>query len=322
MATGEPQAVVELLAEFERNQALRNGQKLVFAGVGERDVYNITAPFRVGEERIIAGRVEVRDSELAELVFFVERDGMWRPRPDTQSYPKLQDPCVARIGAELVIGGVEFPVTLDSGREGWRMIFFRGKRLEDLERFLIGPDHMMDIRLVELADGRVGVFSRPQGEPGGRGTIGFTAVDSLEELNAEAIAAAPLLEGQFLEEEWGGANEAHLLADGCLGVLGHIARMDEEEKHYYPMAFVLDPANLERTPPRIIAARNYFPPGPPKRPDLVDIIFSGGLVRNGDGTATLYAGISDAEGARIDMPDPFVEYDISGANRPISRRSR
>ncbi|MBT4500316.1 MAG: DUF1861 family protein, partial [Gemmatimonadetes bacterium] len=253
MTIGEPQTVVELLTEFEGNQALSNGEKLVFAGVGERDVYNITAPFQVGEEMIIAGRVEVRDSELAELVFFVERDGAWWPRPDTQSYMKLQDPCVARIGGELVIGGVEYPVTLDSGREGGRMIFFRGERLEDLERFLIGPDHMKDIRLVELADGRVGVFSRPQGEPGGRGTIGFTAVDSLEELTAEVIAGAPLLAGQFLEEEWGGANEAHLLADGRLGVLGHIARMDEKEKHYYPMAFVLNPGNLERTSPRIIA---------------------------------------------------------------------
>lgn len=308
MMAGKPQAVVELLTEFEENQALGNGEKLVFAGVGERDVYNITAPFQVGEERIIAGRVEARDSELAELVFFAERDGVWRPRPDTQSYPKLQDPCVARVGGELVIGGVEYPVTLDSGREGWRMIFYRGRCLEDLERFLVGPDHMKDIRMVELADGRVGVFSRPQGEPGGRGTIGFAAVDSLEGLTAEVIARAPLLEGQFLEEEWGGANEAHLLTDGRLGVLGHIARMDGEEKHYYPMAFVLHPENLERTPPKIIAARNCFPPGPPKRPDLVDIIFSGGLVRNGDGTATLYAGISDAEGARIDMPDPFASY--------------
>jgi len=153
------------------------------------------------------------------------------------------------------------------------------------------------------------VFSRPQGELGGRGTIGFTAVDSLDRPEARGIEQAPLLRGQFRAEEWGGANEAHLLRNGRIGVLGHIACMDEAGKHYYPMVFSVDPETGEHTPPRIIAARKYFPEGVPKRPDLVDVIFSGGLRRHADGTATLYAGISDAEAARIDMPDPFLEYE-------------
>ena len=53
----------------------------------------------------------------------------------------------------------------------------------------------------------------------------FATVDSLDELTARAIDAAPLLAGQFLSEEWGGANELHLLTDERLGVLGHITWM-------------------------------------------------------------------------------------------------
>ena len=309
MENMEPRSVAELLVEFEERRDLSGGEKLIFSGVGERDVYNITAPFQAGEEVVIGGRVEARDTELAEAVFFAERDGVWAPLGGIRTFAKLQDPCVARLGGEWVVGGVEFPVTLADGEVGWQMQFYRGKRLEELEPLLTGPERMKDIRLVELADGRIGVFSRPQGELGGRGTIGFTAVDSLDGLDARAIEQAPLLRGQFRAEEWGGANEAHLLRNGRIGVLGHIACMDEEGKHYYPIVFCLDPETGERTRPRIIAARKYFPEGPPKRPDLVDVIFSGGLRRHPDGTATLYAGISDSEGARISMPDPFLEYE-------------
>lgn len=310
MTPNPPASVVELLTRFEDASAaavmpLEPGHKLSFEGVGNRDVYNITAPFQVSGEVIVAGRVEARDTEAAESMFFVEAGGRWVPRPGAPVLSRLQDPCVAVIGGELVVGGVEYPVDLGDGRAGWRMVFHRGRALEALEPFLVGPDHMKDIRLVELADGRVGVFSRPQGERGGRGTIGFTTVASLGELTAQAIEQAPLLRHQFREEEWGGANQAHLLEDGALGVLGHIARMDEAGKHYYPMAFTLSPDTGRWTPPRIIATRSCFPAGPPKRHDLVDVVFSGGLVRHDDGTATLYAGLSDAEAARVLLPDPF-----------------
>lgn len=302
-------SVVELLEELDERSTLPTGEKITFGGVGERDVYNITAPFQVDGETVIAGRVESRDSELAEAFFFVERDGVWLPPPTAPTFAKLQDPCVARIGGELIVGGVEFPVELPGGDQGWRMKFYRGESLENLELFLVGPDRMKDIRLVELPAGRIGVFSRPQGDKGGRGTVGFTRVDRLEDLTAQAIDEAPLLRGQFRPDEWGGANEARVLRGGMIGVLGHIARMDEAGKHYYPMVFALDPESGKSSPLKIIAARKHFPPGPAKRPDLEDVIFSGGLRRNGDGTAVLFAGICDAWAAQITIPDPFLEYE-------------
>ena len=83
---------------------------------------------------------------------------------------------------------------------------------------------------------------------------------------------------------------------------------EREHRHYYGMVFCVDGDGVA-TPPRIIAQRSMFPAGPAKRDDLVDVIFSGGLVRNGDGTATLFAGISDVESAYIRIPDPFIEFE-------------
>jgi hypothetical protein len=189
------------------------------------------------------------------------------------------------------------------------MEFYRGNSVDNLKLFLEGPEKMKDIRLVELADGQIGVLTRPQGVKGGRGKIGFLAVPSLTAITAEAIQEAPLFEGQCRDDEWVGANEAHRLQNGMIGVLGHIAYFDaKEHRHYYAMVFCIDPRTGRATSPEIIASRSDFPDGPAKRPDLVDVMFSGGLVRHGNGTATLYAGLSDAEAGRVLLPDPFSKY--------------
>jgi hypothetical protein len=94
------------------------GERIAFGGVGNRDVYNIGAPFEATGETIIAGGVESRDSEPVEAVFFVDRDGVWSPRPTSPSFSRLRDPCVARIGGELILVGVEFPVDLPGGDQG------------------------------------------------------------------------------------------------------------------------------------------------------------------------------------------------------------
>lgn len=280
-------------------------QKLSFRGVGGNDVYNITAPFFWHGESWILGRVEARHTEHSEIRFFRGSGTEWEAA-SFRAFENMQDPCVTFVGDELVLGGVKFPVSLAGGEIGWRMEFYRGTSPDRLERFFTGPDKMKDIRLKGLADGRIAVLTRPQGKIGGRGKIGFTIVKSLDHLDAGGIERAPLFENLFLDDEWGGANEVHLLSDGTLGVLGHIACFDEREhRHYYAIVFVVDPATGEASEPRIIAERSDFPDGPAKRPDLVNVIFSGGLLRDGDGGATLYAGVSDAEAACMRMPDPF-----------------
>lgn len=301
----------QLLQEFEEKAtSIGPAQKLVFDGVGERDVYNIAAPFEDEGELVIAGRVEERDSEHSSVYFFVERNGKWVPREGAPTF-ELQDPFFTLIKGELVLGGVQiFPHPEIEDALGWRTVFLKGGSISELTQFAKGPDGMKDIRLVELPTGGIGVFTRPQGEKGGRGKIGFTKIETLDELTPSVVDAAPLLEGQFIEDEWGGANEIHVLKNGLLGVIGHIASFDTEgNRHYYPMIFVYNPEDGTYSDIELIATRSRFEDGPAKRPDLVDVVFSGGLVRKENGRADLYAGISDAEAQKLEIPDPFSQFE-------------
>ncbi|GCD84400.1 hypothetical protein PTHTG4_34650 [Parageobacillus thermoglucosidasius] len=299
-----------LLKELENAPQPFNPEKLIFKGVGDRDVYNISAPFEDKGELVIAGRVEPRDSEHSEVYFFVNRNGEWIPREGAPVFP-LQDPFFTKIDGELIFGGVQtFQHPTIEGSTGWRTVFYRGASIDDLKEFAKGPDGMKDVRLIGLKDGSIGVLTRPQGEKGGRGKIGFIRIPSLDHFTHEVMDKAQVLEGQFSDEEWGGANELHLLSNGLIGVLGHIACFDEKgNRHYYPMVFVLNPDTMEFSDIELIATRSHFLEGASKRPDLVDVVFSGGLVRKGDGTADLYAGISDAEAQKITIIDPFIKYE-------------
>lgn len=309
-----PDSCLTLLSRLTRSRPV-SSRKLTFSGVGQRDVYNIAAPFEMDGRQTIAGRVERRDVESSEIVFFAEADNIWQPIISAATFPGLQDPCITFIGGEIIFGGVRFPVTVADGSIGWRMEFYRGNSLNQLKLFLVGPDKMKDIRLVELADQQIGVLTRPQGVKGGRGKIGYFTASRLAAITAGAIQEATLFEGQCREDEWLGANEAHRLQNGMIGVLGHIAYFDEKQhRHYYAMVFCVDPGSGRAVAPEIIARRLDFSPGPAKRPDLVDVMFSGGLVRHGNGTATLYAGLSDAETGCALLPDPFSKFETPASN--------
>lgn len=279
--------------------------KLRFAGVGDRDVYNISAPFYSAGRRVIAGRVESRDSEESNAVFFEEVDGAWHPIEGAPHF-QLQDPFVTRIAGDLVFGGVS--VDLSLAQPIWHTVLYRGVDLFDLRPFFAGPNGMKDIRLCELADGRVAIFTRPRGSKGGRGTIGYTEVESLDALTIDAIEAAPMLGDMFHPLDWGGANEAHLLATGEIGVIAHAAYFEQDilygKRRYYAVSFIYDPALHIWRDYRVIAAREQFLPGPAKRPDLVNVVFSSGIEQI-DGRTRFYAGTSDAEAQWIEIDYPF-----------------
>ncbi|SFT09076.1 Protein of unknown function [Paenibacillus sp. BC26] len=305
------QSCAELLEQFEQQpKGIQPGVRLQFVGVGPRDVYNISAPFLDKGEPIIAGRVESRETELSEVVFFHQRGDSWVPHPSHAPY-RLQDPFFTHIKGELIFGGVKLVMDPADPDKiiSWVTEFYRGQDIASLALFLTGPDHMKDVRLIELANGEIGVLTRPQGEKGGRGKIGFFKCAELEDITAERIADAPVFQDQFLELEWGGANEPHLLSNGLVGVLGHIASFEGEDRHYQAMTFAIHPETFEKTPMKIIARRSIFPEGAAKRPDLTDVIFSGGIVRKPNGLADLYVGASDAEAYRIEIGDPFLEYE-------------
>lgn len=304
-----------LLRKYRRARSPRlaaRGRRLRFAGVAGRDVYNPTRPFLIGGRRVLAARVESRASETdSRVVFFEESRSGWRPVAGAPSLA-LQDPFVTALGAEVVVGGVEIQEQ-PGGKLRYRTVFHRGRSLAGLERFAVGPWGMKDIRIAPLADGRIFVLTRPQGARGGRGKIAYTVVDSLERLTPQALARGRILEGQFLDSEWGGANEIIALGGDRFGVLGHIARYDARgARHYYPVAFTIDARSGRFSEMRTLVERRDLPgglAGASKRADLRDVLFSGGLERHGDGTATLYVGAGDAEVHAVRIADPFAGDD-------------
>lgn len=302
---------IKIIRTRERYRQFQAGAgataRIQFKGVDGFDVYNITAPFESAGRLVIAGRVEKRDSEHAQVRFFEERDGAWHPIPEAPLFA-LQDPFFTFIGGVLVFGGVQISERPD-GRFQWCTAFYRGQDIFSLQPFFTGPIGMKDIRLAELPEGRIGVFTRPQGAVGGRGTIGYTEADSLDALSIELINAAPLLDGMFHPLDWGGANETVPLPGGKIGVLCHIACFDDDtehsDRHYYASSFVFDPKTRRFDDFKIIGSRSQFGPGAAKRSDLNDVVFSSGLVFEA-GRTLLYAGVSDVEAHWVEIPDPFA----------------
>lgn len=289
------------------------GTKLIFEGVPDnRDVYNITAPFIFQGNQYLAGRIESRNAHDSISGFFRRsKPGVYNFCSEFPFY-NLEDPFFTWVGSVFIFGGVEIEKKGDF--LSYRTVFYKGSGPHDLEElpFARGPENMKDIRIKQLEDGHIIVFTRPQGFIGGRGKIGLTLIDSLEELRPEIIDNATLLFTGLKDNNWGGVNEIHILNDQWLGLLSHQAEFlqcrdqsDADCRRYMATTFTYNWKTGETSPMKIIAERRHFPQGPAKRPDLDDVIFAGGLVRRDDGKAELYCGLSDTEAGYLVIKDPF-----------------
>ncbi len=249
---------------------------LKFEGVGGKDVYNIVifrAKIHPGDERettIIAGRVEDRGSEFSEVMFFKRSKGKWHPIKDAPIFKNSQDPSVKKIGDKFVVSVVKVGDNgkkLDNGKPRlfYYTEFHQFKTLEDLgsakriaPRIARGPSWMKDIRLVKLKDGRILIMTRPQGDNYGghygQGKIAYRIVKNFREFVKLAqggikrsklrrrMEKGTVLEGMFRDDLWSGTNALHLLENGKVGVLGHIARFNKKGKREYaPITFEFDP---------------------------------------------------------------------------------
>lgn len=297
---------------FENNKKIYESSVLTFLGVDGYDVYNTSIPFTHKGKQYIYGRVERRNEWARSNVRLFENTGKdaWTLVKDAPWY-QLEDPYIAVVGDELVMGGTH--VRYNAGEiETYYGYFYKGTDVKDLYYFTTGPDYMKDIRLVTLKDGKIGVFSRPRSEEirekyGCESLIGFTVIDSLAELSAEAIANAPYLENFFQDGEWGGCNQVYLLESGNLGIIGHKCYMDEEKNQqvYFNIAFVFDPETRKVIEEKIIGTRGCYPEGPAKKPNLQDCAFTSGIVMREDGKADLYSGIGDCLEGHLVIDYPF-----------------
>lgn len=297
--------ILDLMCNFDQS-SVHETSKLTFIGVEGYDVYNITAPFKDENNTVIAGRVEKRDSENSYVYFFNKvDDNTYKLLKD---YPKfhLQDPYFTFIKGELVLGGTEiFTDPLNPRLLSYRAIKLKGKNIKSLVEFFKGPERMKDIRLKELFNNQILCLTRPQGDYGGRGQIGYLIVDNLEELTISAIQNAPLL-NSFVDGEWGGANEIYNISDSEVGVLGHIAKFDEEKnRHYYAISFIFNFQTKKYYEEKFLLKRENLIDGPTKRNDLIDVIFSGGLINLDQKFAEIYVGVSDCQAHRAVINNPF-----------------
>jgi hypothetical protein len=295
-----------LLKEHRQSKNIIKSNLLTFTGYSGMDVYNISNAFNYQGDKYIFGRVEKRDSEISQVALFknVSADEYIKVGV---TFKDLQDPCITKIDDEFVLGGTKIYFEADK-ITSWATAFYKGKTLEDLRFFFESPKKMKDVRIFK--NEVIHTFTRPQGNEAKLGKIGYCQFSNLNQLDVESIDKAPLLKNNFSDNTWGGVNQIHLLKNGKLGILGHISKMSEGDvRHYYGMTFCFDPKDMEISNLKIVCERKDFPKAEAKRPDLVDVIFPGGLVRNSDGTATIYAGLSDAASGVLVIKDPFIKYE-------------
>lgn len=309
---------MDMIVEKKRfEEGFKPGESalLTFKGTGGVDVYNCSIPFHWKGKRYIFGRLEWRRDFARSWVRLFEETGEdeWTVINDSMIYP-LEDPYVSRIHDQLVMGGTH--VRMSQGKlETYYVYFYRGTDVHDMYYFTTGPDCMKDIRLVELADHRIGVFSRPRSSEiaekyGSHSMVGFTIINSLDDLNAEVIQNAPYLDGLFDAGQWGGCNQAYLLESGRIGVIGHFAYSDKKDEEnpqlvYFPISFVMDPSSGKAGNLKVIATRKCFPPVPSKLPNMLDVAFTSGIVMRKDGKADLYSGLGDCMEGRLVIDYPF-----------------
>ena len=303
----QPTELSTLLERHRRNPAVHETAKLQFLGVDGFDVYNVSHEFVWENKPYIAGRVEARKSEVSQVRFFEKVDvSCYRVLPG--GIDRFQDPCVAVIDGALIVGGTEIYPDAEGRILTWNTSFHSGTGLATLVKFADAPAKMKDVRIERMGD--IHVFTRPQGGVAGPGTIGYYRCPDLSGVHPATIAQAPLLTTQFPKGCWGGVNQILPLRNGLLGLVGHIATMsDGDVRHYYGMSFVFDPATRRSTEVEILCERRDFASGAAKRPDLVDVVFMGGLVRHENGTATVYTGLSDAEAHSAIIDDPFRKFE-------------
>jgi hypothetical protein len=306
-----------------------NCEKMLFTGV-EGDVYNPSPPFGEG---LIAARYESRDSEASQVGFFrhthdMDNGATWRYDDTASNLEQLrdgrisQDPSVAYVQGKYVAIVVDVvfcgPDSDPTSESSYSSVIYAGESLQRLELVAEGPRFMKGVRVVELVDGRVGVFTRPQaaGEStkGGRGKIGFTTVDQLSDITTDLIGEAPLIDDLFGNDEWGGVNQATLLPDGRLAVLAHIARFVPHDtikdfREYYPLFFVFDPESGEISDRQIIGKREALTGDySSKRLDLYNVLYPAFLLLKENKTL-VGVGVSDTEVAtyEIDTPEAIRE---------------
>lgn len=297
---------------FEKSKKVYESALLKFNGVEGWDVYNCSIPFQYNGHRHIFGRVERRKEWAASGVSLFREVGKDEFTVVPNIHFELEDPYIQKVDDEMVFGGTHVVKNVGTVKSYYGY-FYRGN-VSELKYYTTGPDFMKDIRIVQLKDKRIGVFSRKRTAE--EVYVGFTIVDTLDDLTTEAIAAAKPI--NFIEEgTWGGVNQCYLLDSGKIGCISHYSYHDETPQKqsiqvYCNYSFVFDPETREVLDRKVIGTKSCYPACPAKKPFLIDCVFTSGMELRPDGKIDLYSGIADVGEGRI-----TVDYPFEGHGMPV-----
>ncbi|EPY29518.1 hypothetical protein STCU_04503 [Strigomonas culicis] len=252
--------------QFEKDKVVTESVLIKFKGVDGYDVYNCSCPFTINGVRHVFGRVERRAEWVNSKVRLFKETGKDEfTFVDNSMIYELEDPYVQKIHDEMVFGGV--CVTKNKGKCcDYFCNFYRGP-IDDIKYFTAGPKKMKDIRLVQLADDRIGVFSHHKTAT--TCLTGFITIGSMDELSAEVIDSAVPIDHSAFGDAWGGVNQAYLLSTGKVGCISHhgYVKLDDtgaKVNVYCATSFVFEPSSSKVYAYKILATKTCFPPSEPK----------------------------------------------------------
>ncbi|CAJ1018697.1 putative Protein (DUF1861) [Leishmania utingensis] len=300
----------EMRLAFEGSKRVYERTLLTFKGVDGYDVYNCSVLFQYKGKHHLFGRIERREKWADSRVrLFVETGKDEFTLVLDQLTYQLEDPFMSKVHDRMFFGGTQ---VIKSGGDvtGYYSDFYFGMP-ELLTYYTSGPDLMKSIRIVQLTDGTIGIFSHRTTE--NSYVIGFTTVNSLNEITREVIAAAqPISHASFLDA-WGGVNQAYLLSSGNVGCICHHGYLDNDANGaqlnvYCITSFVYNPKTNDTHAFHVIGTRGCFPDCSSKAPHLADCAFASGIVMRDDGKCDLYSGVGDTHEGRITINYPFDGY--------------
>jgi len=287
---------------------------------GDYDCYNPSIPFTLNGKKYIFCRTQGRTEQYSITRLFVLENDTWKIEKSAPTF-KMEDPSVAYINGKYILSGIN--VIFGDGVNTFTEIqtdYYLINSVTDIKYFSCGPKGMKDIRLIDLENNKIGIFTRPNNEEFQKENncickIGFTIVDGIENINALNISNAPLIRDLFVDDEWGGPNSAYMLKNGLIGVIGHKSYKTESKTciwgdlHYCGVKFALNPNTGKVYGMKIIVTRDKFPETEQREDRLKDVVFSAGVERLDGGKAKLYVGLSDAYVGSAIIDDPFIEYE-------------
>lgn len=276
-------------------------------------IYN---PSTILPDGTVLCRLEERGDEISSQIAVFEVTAGWRLSL-VESAPRfrgMQDPYYLGEFPDLVSGGIYHviggvKITVDPSTRkitDWQDHFFRYRsNLEEVfengapKPFATGVRRAKDTRFVwlpgrESEEKQIAVCPRPQGRFGGIGRIGYFKTDNLETLQNDIEAyfmledESTLISDLLEEDEWGGVNQMMVQRDGSILLIGHRARRTgsngTERRKYRPFAAMLDPdsGQLIGAVKELDVVPDEFPSVVAKRPELEDVIFSGGIMLDND----------------------------------------